>query len=118
MIAKKHRVDRTQISYILRKGDSQSSRLFLIRSKKNTEQFSRYRVIISKKVAKEAVARNLLRRRTYESIRLNIPTLKSSIQEHFDLILIAKKYLSTSTFKAIESDIKNIILTLPPHQNA
>lgn len=115
MIAKKYRVNRSKIDYIMKKGASSSSRLFLVKSKKNPEQFSRYSVIISKKVAKEAVTRNLLRRRAYESLRLNIPSETNDSQAHFDVILIAKKYLKTSTYAAISSDLTNIQLTLLPN---
>ncbi len=112
MIAKKHRVNRSKIDYIMKKGYSSSSSLFLVKFKKNSEQFSRYSVIISKKIAKEAVTRNLLRRRAYESLRLNIPNEENSATNHYDLIMIAKKHLASSTFKAIKSDVTNIQLTL------
>lgn len=115
MIAKKYRVNSSKIDYIMKKGDSASSKLFLVKFKKNPEQFSRYSVIISKKVASKAATRNLLRRRAYESLRLHIPFEKNEHKPHFDVVLIAKKYIHPSSYQAVETDLKNIQLTLLPH---
>lgn len=112
MIAKKYRVNSSQINYVMKKGISLSSGLFLVKLKKNTEQFSRYSVIISKKVAKEAVVRNLLRRRAYESLRLNIPNEAGKNEHHFDIVLIAKKHVQASNYSSLNTDLTKIQLTL------
>lgn len=107
MIATKYRIPRQEISYILSSGDSTTSKLFIIRFKKSSEKFFRYRAIISKKLNPGAVNRNYLRRQIYEAIRLNSD--KESGSENFDLILIPKKRILSAQFKEIMEDISHII---------
>ncbi len=107
MISTSHRVPRKSIPYVLRKGAESTSKLFIIRYKKNEQGFSRYRVIISKKIDAKAVKRNKLRRQVYESIRTNIPK-KEEIS--YDYILIPKKKIINATYQNIQSDISKHIL--------
>lgn len=61
------------LDYIYRKGQTTRSRLLNIKSVPNkTRQNSRIAVVISKKVAKSAVKRNLVRRRIYNYIQQKI----------------------------------------------
>lgn len=104
MIAKKYRVPREKIAFILRKGEEKASELFIIRSASNTENFSRFRTIVSRKIEKSAVKRNSLRRKIYEAIRLN---LKENVTKRpKDIILIPKKKILQKTFEAIKEDLK------------
>lgn len=105
MIQKKYKVPRQLIPYLLEKGQSYTTKLFIIRYNRNEEKFSRYRVIISKKIHSKAVKRNHLRRQVYEAIRINI--LKENIKPR-DLILIPKKNILKAKYAEIEADIKNI----------
>ncbi len=107
MLAKQYRIPRQSIDYILKKGGQFTSKLFIIRYKKNNENFCRYRTIISKKISLKAVKRNHLRRQVYESIRIN--TAKKSTPTCLDLILIAKKNILKADYQTIENDLKNNI---------
>ena len=106
MISKKYKVPRVDIPYILEKGQLTNSNLFIIRYKKNEEKFSRFRVIISKKLESKAVKRNKLRRQIYESIRLN---LENNIENN-DYILIPKKKIIEKNYQEISEDIKENII--------
>ncbi|MBI5753637.1 ribonuclease P protein component [Candidatus Peregrinibacteria bacterium] len=106
MLAQKYRIPRQFIDYILKKGDSYTSKFFIIRHKKNNSDFCRYRTIISKKVHAKAVKRNHLRRQIYEILRLNMLNLNVP---GTDSILIAKKNIIKNSYKALEEDIKNNI---------
>lgn len=106
MIAKKYRIPRQEISYILNSGETLNTKLFIIRFRKSNEKFFRYRAIISKKLDKEAVKRNYLRRQIYETIRQNASEANNN---NFDLILIPKKIILSAKFQEITSDVKNII---------
>ena len=88
MIARKYRLNRENIDFILKKGKLLKSRFFLIRIVQNSLEFNRFALIVSKKIHKKAVDRNKLRRQIFESIRLNMPlnNLKKS-----DIVLIPKK---------------------------
>ena len=106
MISKKYKVQRSEIPYILKKGQLSNSDLFIIRYKKNEEDFPRFRVIISKKLEAKAVKRNKLRRQIYESIRLNL----EEKAENNDYILIPKKKIIKKIYQEISEDIRvNII---------
>lgn len=107
MLATKYRVPRQYIDYILKKGDSYTSKLFIVRYKPNRESFCRYRIIISKKVDPKAVKRNHLRRQSYEAIRISMP--KEPISG-LDVILIAKKNALKASYQDIEDDLKNNII--------
>lgn len=106
MIAKKYRIPRVNLAYILEKGDQKRGGLFIIRYKKNNKKFCRYRVIISKKLEAKAVKRNRLRRQLYETIRLNLIDQRSGIKENLDLIFIPKKIILKTAFKEIENHLK------------
>lgn len=116
MIAKKYRIPREKISLIMEKGADMRSRLFIIRYIKNNEQFNRYRVIISRKLASKAIQRNRLRRQIYEVARLDEKLdqkSEESVREiHFDLVLIPKKIILEAPFKEIESDLKKVVTNL------
>lgn len=107
MLAQKYRVPRQYIDYILKKGDSFTSKLFIVRCKPNRESFCRYRIVISKKVDPKAVKRNYLRRQSYEAIRLN---LAKETVSGLDLILIAKKNAIKASYQNLEEDLKNNII--------
>lgn len=107
MLATKYRVPRQYIDYILKKGESYISKLFIVRYKPNRENFCRYRIVISKKVDPKAVKRNYLRRQSYEAIRLNLPKDPTT---GLDVILITKKNAIKASYKTIEEDLKNNII--------
>lgn len=109
MIAKKNRVPREKISYILSKGGSSTSRFFIIRYTGNDVNFSRYRTIVSKKIDAQAVNRNKLRRQIYEATRENIK-IEEKNSPKYDIILIPKKSIKETDFKHISEDISSIIL--------
>ena len=114
MISKDHRVPRTKIAYILKKGENTTSRLFIARYAPNHLKSNRYRTVVSKKIDKSAVKRNQLRRRIYEAISKK-STSKPS-KTHFDLILIPKAHIIESQFAQIETDIANLTSSLPYEQ--
>lgn len=115
MIAKKYRVPREKIAFILKKGEEKASQLFIIRFSGNTESFSRFRTIVSRKIERSAVKRNSLRRKIYEAIRLNVKEKESEpgpqAEPSKDIILIPKKKILQKSFQAIKEDLKISIWT-------
>jgi len=109
MIAKKYRLKRNEIEYVLKKGEELITGKFIIRYAKNTEKFSKYCVIISKKFDASAVKRNLLKRRVYEAVR-RYDTFK---ENDLNVILIPKKSITKDTkFEDIQKEISAIIKKL------
>lgn len=107
MIAAKFRIPRANISYILKKGDQFISKLFIVKYIENKEDFSRYRVIVSRKIYPKAVKRNYLRRQIYEAIRLN---QGFQGKKNKDLVLIPKKSIQKASYAKIAEDIKETII--------
>ncbi len=106
MIAKRYRIRRESISFILKKGGSFFSKLFIVRFIKTEHENNRFTTVVSKKISKRAVDRNKIRRRIYESIRLQEKLIENT--QKFDIILIPKKEITEKTYQEIETDIKNI----------
>lgn len=112
MIAKKYRIPREKIPYLLRKGHSFSSRFFIFRYNASEENFPRFRAIVSKKIDPKAVKRNYLRRQIYEALRLNYQ--ENNNLKALDIILIPKKQILKSNFGKIREDLKQTLSNLPP----
>lgn len=73
MLTHKHRFHgHRSLSYVFRLGQTVRGSRMLLRIHKHPKRVhSRVAVVVSKKVAKKAVARNRIRRRIYETMRTN-----------------------------------------------
>ncbi|MBQ3292875.1 ribonuclease P protein component [Candidatus Saccharibacteria bacterium] len=73
MLSQKYRFhSRGGVKYVYKKGKTVRRAGFSLVFCENTRGFIRIAVVVSKKVAKTAVARNRIRRRVYEAIRKNM----------------------------------------------
>lgn len=108
MIPKAFRLTRNDIEWVLKKGSSLTTDLFIVRLLPEPKaKNSHFAVIVSVKFAAKAVDRNRVKRRTYEAIRLNQkPDIK------YKLALIPKKRILKSTYQEIERDIKKLFSQL------
>lgn len=65
------------LRYVYKNGQKVHSRQFIIKHAANPHRTKpRFAAVVSKKVHKSAVGRNLIRRRLYETIRHQIPRLR------------------------------------------
>lgn len=65
------------LRYVYMKGKAQRSHYLTVKTTPNARRkFSRFSVVVSKKVHKSAVGRNRIRRRIYEYVRLHIPKIE------------------------------------------
>jgi ribonuclease P protein component len=70
MLAKKYRVTKKkEIEAIMKNGESFFTKFFVVKYLKTDENISRFGFVVSKKVAKSAVKRNVLKRRMREVVR-------------------------------------------------
>ena len=108
MLSKKYRFhSRGGVRYTYQHGktirDSKISLVFAINGRKK----QRYAVVVSKKVLKSAIGRNRIRRRVYEAIRLELPT----IQQPVDCIFIVyTKEIGNIDFNELRSLIHNLLI--------
>ena len=80
MLTQKHRFHgHGSLRFLYKNGTAVRSSLVTVKYIENTRRKnSRFTIVISKKIIKSAVRRNRLRRRIYENIRLELPTLKDN----------------------------------------
>jgi ribonuclease P protein component len=65
---------------------------------------SRFSIVVSKKISKKATIRNLIRRRIYEIIRLELPYLRSN----YDIVIIINSpTLATISHVELLESVKN-----------
>lgn len=90
---------------VMDKGKLVHSPLFSAKLLKTTGT-SRYSVAVSKKVAKNAVDRNRIRRRVYSAIRTLAPRLPRGINGVF----MAKAGVLTGSFKSVAHGVEEIFV--------
>ncbi len=78
---------------------------FILRYIKNNEENSKFAFVISKKVSKKAVDRNLIKRRMSEIIRKNISNIKSG----YNIIFFAKSGVLKLDYIKIQEELIFII---------
>lgn len=73
------------LKYVYKNGKPIRSRLLTVKSVVNKRRSDpRFSVVVSKKILKSAVGRNRIRRRVYEIIRHELPTIKNN----YDVVVI------------------------------
>lgn len=69
MFKKQYKLNTSVFKEVFNFGKTVKTQHFLIKKKENNLEHSRFAVVVSKKVAKKAVERNHLRRRTYFALK-------------------------------------------------
>ena len=106
MLKKQQRVTNGRdFQNIYRRGRHLSSAFFGLNYLKNNFGFSRLGVVVSKKTARKATDRNLLKRRVREILRLNY----AKISLGFDIIITLKGSTSGVDFKKLEEELLTIL---------
>ena len=106
MLSKKFRFhSRGGVKYTYRNGKTVRTQKLALIFNNNPRNYTRFAVVVSKKVNKTAVGRNRLRRRVYEAIRLNL----DKIPKNRDYIFVVYDVsLKTPPF----SDLSELICSL------
>ena len=103
MLPKQHRLPlRTEFKRIKKEGKLFQGRLFslLVASGKPRQKAGRFAFIVSKKIHKNAVERNKIRRLLIESVRFLLPKIKSNT----NTVFLAKKSLIDKDFFQIKEE--------------
>lgn len=108
MLPKKQRLTKKQLEYVFRKGGRSGNAHLNVKFIKNTRLCSRFSITISAKILKKAVERNLLRRRIYEIIRLNMGILP----QKYDIALIAKSSIPLLNFENLKKTALHLLKTI------
>lgn len=93
---------RDKIEEIVEKGRVKQSPFLICRYQKNELTHDRYAVVISTKVQKSAVKRNVLRRQIFNCLRTleNVPE-----SPHFDIVLFVRRPLLKESFESLKRQI-------------
>ena len=73
---------------------------------KNERHFTRFAVVVSKKVVKSAVKRNRIRRRVYEALRLNLDLIP---KEYDYIFVIFSKEVLALPFSELEKQLGELV---------
>lgn len=72
----------------------------------NTRGFTRFAVIVSKKVEKSAVKRNFIRRRVYEALRVNFDLIPKKVDY---LFVVYSKEIGKMPFSELEGILGQLV---------
>lgn len=88
MLTQPHRFHgHNSLRYVYRHGQAVRTSQLIVRHLDNPRRTaSRFSVVVSKKVLKSAVLRNRVRRRLYEIVRHELPTLRSGVDVVFIVV--------------------------------
>ncbi len=106
MLSKKYRFhSRGGVKYTYRHGKTIRTPKISLVYNDNARGFIRAAVVVSKKVEKTAVARNRIRRRVYEAIRLELPNFTSKRDYIF---VIYSKDVKTMSFGKLRDTVNSL----------
>lgn len=105
MLKKIYRVTKDkEFQTIFRRGRYQSTAFFSINYLPNRQNLTRIGIVITKKITKKAVERNLIKRRVREIAREFHPRIKPG----FDLVIVTKKPLLDADYTKLKKDLEYI----------
>ena len=90
---------------VFSRGKTKQDSFFVVKALPNDRELSRFGFIVSARAAKKAVARNLLRRRMSEIIRLNLKKIKNG----FDVVLAAKFKLAGLGYEEMKKSLLDLL---------
>lgn len=113
MLPSKRRIRKTAFTKLLTGGSYGASPLLTIRFSRSqgetgqtkSESKSTFAIVVSKKVASSAVARNKIKRKCYHALRDMVPKIKDS----YKIVFFAKKGLEKLSFKELEENIYSLL---------
>lgn len=99
MPPKQSRLTRAEFQTVWNMGKKTHNPLFTLVKQESFDENSHFAVVVSKKVCRTAVKRNLLRRKLYPIIQKNLLKSKASV------IFVAKKGLEVLSSEEIEKSV-------------
>jgi ribonuclease P protein component len=107
MISRNYRFhSRGGVRYTYSKGQSIRTPKLALIFNENSKGKQRFAVVVSKKVLKSAVGRNRIRRRIYETIRLELPNIKKPLDAIF---VVYSKELKTMPYPELTAHIRDLL---------
>jgi ribonuclease P protein component len=106
MLFKKYRLTkRNDFQAVFKKGRKSFGNFFSIRYKENGLDYSRIAVVVSAKVSKRAITRNLIKRR----VRVVVKPLMSEFSKNFDIIINVMSPTLNIDFNNLQKELNNFL---------
>ena len=107
MLSKKYRFhSRGGVRYVYQKGKTIRTPKMSLVFVRNTRGFTRFGVVVSKKVEKSAVKRNRIRRRVYEALRVNFDLIPKNNDY---LFVVFSKEVGRMPFSELEKILGELV---------
>ena len=97
------------MSLILSTGKERATRFFFLRELENSLHYSRYALVLSRKLERSAVGRNAKRRQMYEAIRLLEKNEEVPKDFSFDRVVLARTAALHLDFDALYLALKDLL---------
>lgn len=108
MISKNQRLSKNRVEYLLKKGISKNNSFLGLKYLPNNLSFCRFSVVVSKKIAKLATERNLVRRQIYTILR----EFDSKSSNCHDLVLITRSNFAKLNYQQKQDKLEEILQSL------
>lgn len=105
MFPSNRRVKKDNIKDIINKGKKIYSESFLIKRKENNINHNRFAVVVSKKISKRAIARNLIKRRFTNAIKKNLENSIDDNDVFYDYVFIVSPKQDEFNYQKIYKEI-------------
>lgn len=112
MISKNQRLSKNRVEFLLKKGLKSSNNFFGGRFLPNNLLTNRFSVVVSKKISKSAVERNLIRRQAYTILS----KFNSTGSNCHDLVLIVREAFTKLDFQNKQYKVEEFLLSLIKNQ--
>lgn len=103
MLKKVHKLNTSEFKEVFNFGKTIKNPLFIIKYKKGQKNFARFAVVVSKKISKKAVQRNVLKRRFFAALKELYPIFPVS-----DYIFILNLEVKDLQYKDLLENLKQI----------
>lgn len=108
MLPKSQRLTTEQVSAVIKNGKPFHSPFFTLRVVLGQDKGG-FAAIMSKKIAKTAVSRNLARRRVYEALKANGIGSPNTPETGAQTIILCKDSVTGASLEALTNDLKTLL---------
>lgn len=106
MLTKKNRLKKNKdFDNVFKKGQGFKERFLYLKIKKNNLKSSRFGFVVSKKFSQKATARNKIKRRLRELIKIKLPEIKEGI----DGVIIIMPGFKINDFLELEETVNKLL---------
>lgn len=106
MLAKKYRLQKGKdFELVFKEGKNIDSEFLFLKSRKNNLKISRFGFAVGKKISKKSTARNRIKRRLSETIRMKL----GKVKQGFDVVIIAKSGIVNKNYLRIDEVVEKML---------